>query len=379
VRQTQTERKPRQKQPMQINAPLIKHALDDGLIVARPSGHRVFVMNASARFMWELLESGVDVAEIPARTAAHYGIDAGVAEADFRRTLAQWRRDGLAASANGLRHDYRLAGIAFSITCAEPAIETAIAPLFSHLEIFGVAVPDGRAKDFAVETEGCGLALLADGIELCRADTLDPILERLANDVVMHSYDNVDWLVSVHAAVLGNANSCVMLPGASGTGKSTLAACLLGRRKVRLLTDDIALLDRATLDVEPMPAPLVLKRGSWELVGGLPGLAAAPVRHRYGEEVRYIAPDRAQIAQGRMPVRAIVFPARSAAHPEAPRPLTQIEGLQRMLAAPATIRGPIAEETLVRLIRWSEAVAFYHLSYDRPEHAAAAVEALLAA
>ena len=363
---------------MQINKQLITQPVDDGLLVARPGGHRLFVMNASARFMWDLLASGMDVGEIPAHTAAHYGIDASLVAADFYRTLEQWRREGLASSPDGRKRTYRLAGVPFSISCAEPATDAAIARLYSHLESFAEpSAHDDKLKEFAIETNGHELVLLADGIELCRAASLDAILERLAADVVMHSYDRVDWLISVHAAVLGNAHSCVMLPGASGTGKSTLAACLLSRGKARLLTDDIALIDRTTLEVEPMPAPLVLKRGSWELLDGLRGLSTAPVHRRYGEDVRYLAPDRARIAQARLPVRAIVFLERGAARGGDLRPLTQLEGLQRMIAAPATIRGPISEETLVRLIGWSAPIDFHQLPYATPEQGAAAVEALL--
>ena len=50
---------------MKITDQLIRYPLNDGLVVAHPGGHRVFVMNASARFIWELLETGLDPAEIP--------------------------------------------------------------------------------------------------------------------------------------------------------------------------------------------------------------------------------------------------------------------------------------------------------------------------
>jgi hypothetical protein len=132
------------------------------------------------------------------------------------------------------------------------------------------------------------------------------------------------------------------------------------------------------MNVLPMPGPLVLKQGSWDLIG-VRDIAAVPIHRRYGEEVRYVAPNRLEVVDRCLPVLAVVFAERGAATTESPRPITQLDGLQRMLAAPATVKGPISEETLVRLIRWSTTIRFYHLSYARPEQAAAAVEALFSA
>ena len=310
--------------------------------------------------------------------AAHYGIDISQVEFDLRKTLEQWRREGLANAPRGRRRRYKLAGITFSITYSDPTIEAVISPVFRHLEVSELQQPkDIESTEFLVEADGCEFMLLADGIELRRSPALDDILERLSSDIVIHSYDRIDWLMSVHAAALGDATSCILLPGASGTGKSTLAACLLARGKLRLLTDDIALLDRTTMNVQPVPGPLVLKRGSWDLISSFRDIELAPVYRRYGEEVRYLAPDRVQVVDRCLPVLAVVFAERGAATTETPRPITQLEGFQRLIAAPATVKGPISEETLARLIKWSTTIRFYHLPYARPEQAATAVEALL--
>jgi hypothetical protein len=359
---------------MRITDQLIRYSLDDGLVIARAGGHRVFVMNASARFIWELLEAGIDAADIPSRMAAHFGIDVTQAMADVQATLEQWQREGLAHARPGRQRRYRLADIPFSITCSDSEIDAMISPVFGHLEIIESRQTNNiEAREFSVEADGSGFILLADGIELAHSAALDDILERLCSDIVMHSYERVDWFVSVHAAALGDANACIMLPGASGTGKSTLAACLLARGKLRLLTDDIALLDRTTMHVRPVPAPLVLKRGSWGLVNGFTRIESAPVHRRYGEDVRYLAPDRTQIADACLPVRAIIFPKRVSESTLNARPITQLEGLQRMLAAPATVKGPISEDILARLIEWSATVRFYLLAYATPEQATAAI------
>src|SRR5271166_2650926 len=107
---------------MKIIDQFIRFPLNNGLIIARSGGHRVFVMNASARFIWELLETGMAPAQIPSRMAAHYGIDVSQAERDLRRTLEQWRREGLASAPRDPQYRYNLGGITFSIRYSDPRI-----------------------------------------------------------------------------------------------------------------------------------------------------------------------------------------------------------------------------------------------------------------
>jgi hypothetical protein len=71
-------------------------------------------------------------------------------------------------------------------------------------------------------------------------------------------------LVGLHAAALSVDGRAVALLGASGSGKSTLAAELV-RRGFRYLSDEVAAIDPRTLSVTPVPLPLVLDPGSWEL------------------------------------------------------------------------------------------------------------------
>src|SRR5436309_357437 len=143
---------------MKITDQLIRYRLNDGLVIARSGGNRVFVMNASARFIWELLENGIDPAEIPSRMSEHYGIDAGQVESDLHRTLEQWRRDGLTSEPRSRQHHYSLGGVAFNITCSDGAIDAVISPVFSHLEV-PESQHSNEAKEFSVEADGCEFIL----------------------------------------------------------------------------------------------------------------------------------------------------------------------------------------------------------------------------
>ncbi|MDR3466560.1 MAG: hypothetical protein P4M07_11500 [Xanthobacteraceae bacterium] len=359
---------------------VIARPLDDGLVVARPGGHRLFVMNSSARFIWEKLASGIDDTKIPSLMADHYGIDIKQAESDFRKTVLGWQREGLAGPLGRRRH-YAMARTRFSIDYPDEATEATIAPNFGHLEVAPPASPGANyQKEFTVARVNGQFALRADGIDLIASGTLDMVVERLSADVLMHCYQTVDWVMSIHAAAVAGDDACVLLPGASGAGKSTLAAFLLGRSRVRYMTDDIVVLERGSLAAIAMPGPLVLKSGSWRLLQPvLPALARRTVHRRNGEDVRFWAPDRSQVADAPRPIKAIVFPEHGDHAETTLTALSVLEGLNRLLSAPATISSPITTETVDRLMRWAHGVPFHAMRYGRLEDAAVAVEALLGA
>ena len=68
--------------------------------------------------------------------------------------------------------------------------------------------------------------------------------------------------VYVHAAVLEKDGEGTLLIGPYESGKTTFSIELLARGW-RLLSDDVALIDPATLAVEWFPKPLGIKRGRW--------------------------------------------------------------------------------------------------------------------
>src|SRR5262249_61703923 len=106
--------------------------LDEGLIVARRDGQRLFVMNGSARFMWEKRAEGVADADIPRLTAMHYGIDVEQARHDFGKTLRWWQAEGL-AEPTGHRRYYSIGGVGFSVNHTNEPMACVRAPPITHL------------------------------------------------------------------------------------------------------------------------------------------------------------------------------------------------------------------------------------------------------
>jgi hypothetical protein len=351
--------------------------LDEGLIVARRDGDRLFVMNGSARFMWERCAEGIADSEIPRLTAMHYGIDVEQARHDFGKALLRWQAEGLVEPPGSCRH-YAIGDIPFSVRCCDAETEAAVAPLFSHLQRPHSA-GNGRAPaEFDLSIEQNEFVLRADGIEVLRSADIDAIIDKLTLAVVMHAYKANEWLVSIHAAAVGTRDRCVLIPGESGSGKSTLTAALLSSQRLLYLTDDISLLDPGSFHIRPVPGALVLKSGSWQaLEAFLPRLNDLPVRRRGGQDVRYWAPPATQVAPGSLPAHAIVFARYDAAGSGKLTRLSPLDGLSRLITAPCTVSAPITTETIHCVIGWARAIPFYTLVYGSLDEARSIVEDLL--
>jgi hypothetical protein len=109
----------------------------------------------------------------------------------------------------------------------------------------------------------------------------------------------------------------------------------------------------------------------------LPALSDLPVRRRSGQDVRYWSPPAAQLATVPLPVSAIVFARYQDAAKSHLEPLTPLQGLSRLIAAPCAVRAPITTEMIHALVRWASEIPFYALAYGSLGEARQIVEDLL--
>jgi hypothetical protein len=360
---------------MKLSDRFITAPLEEGLIVARRDGDRLFVMNGSARFMWERRAEGIPDADIPRLTATHYGIDIEQARDDFGKTLRQWQAEGLVEPL-GQRHHYTIGGATFSVLYPNAALQSAIAPLFGHLQR---TTTDGQsAAEFDLAREDNMFVLRCDGLEIVRANDLDTIIDQLAFNIVMHGCEHIKSLLSIHAAAIGTADHCVLIAAPSGSGKSTLAAALLASGRLRYLTDDLSLIAAGSFLAQPLPGTLILKSGSWRVLQPLlPNLVDLPVRRRSGQDVRYWSPPPMQVATAPLPVRTIVFARYQDGTKSRVERLAAFDGLSRLIAAPCAVRAPITVDLVDALVRWSGEIPFYALTYGSLGEAMQIVEGLL--
>ena len=115
----------------------------------------------------------------------------------------------------------------------------------------------------------------------------------------------------MHAAVLAKEGNAVMMPGFPGAGKSTLCASLCFLDHWQLLSDELAILDPASGELQPHPRPISLKNESINLVAAFQGARLGPIYAdtRKGDISHAACPaSSVAVASRTARVRWIVFP-----------------------------------------------------------------------
>jgi HprK-related kinase A len=175
----------------------------------------------------------------------------------------------------------------------------------------------------------------------------------------------------VHAAVVERDGHAAILPAPPGSGKSTLCAALINRGW-RLLSDELALVSPATLELTPIPRPVSLKYDSIRIIGEYVSDACfgPVVRDTSKGTVSHLRAPEESMRDGSLAAMPawIIFPRYVAGAPAvlAPRP----KGTSLMEIADQSfnynILGAEGFDTLSRLV---DACACYDFSYSSLDEA----------
>lgn len=101
--------------------------------------------------------------------------------------------------------------------------------------------------------------LYTEGVLLTRGSNFHRVRAALGRDIRSVLSVLSPWRIFVHAGAVGWRGRAILIPGSSGTGKTTLTAALV-RAGASLFSDEFAVLDRSGR-VHPYPLPLRVKGG----------------------------------------------------------------------------------------------------------------------
>ena len=94
------------------------------------------------------------------------------------------------------------------------------------------------------------------------------------NEVIRLAVDPLEGTIDLHAAVVVCNGRALLLMGEAWAGKTTIALELI-KRGWDYFSDDLAVIDRASLDVRPVPKPPGVKAHPW-----------ATMNHHWGAEAK---------------------------------------------------------------------------------------------
>jgi hypothetical protein len=170
----------------------------------------------------------------------------------------------------------------------------------------------------------------------------------------------------LHAGVVSDGQSLILLPAASGRGKSTLTAGLV-HAGYRYFSDEAALLEESTFASVPVPVSLCVKSAAWALLTPLyPELVNLTAHERPDRKVvRYMPPPPRSLPTdlGRsLPVRRIIFPSYEPNAITSLRSLRKSEALARLLSQCLAVPLDLDCERVDALVRWISGVEAQELT-----------------
>ena len=192
--------------------------------------------------------------------------------------------------------------------------------------------------------------LYSDAARLVRTHDLEETLSQLETDVELYIADRAPRRTFVHAGVVGWNGQAIVIPGRSGSGKSSLVKALV-KAGASYYSDEFAVLDERGR-VHPYAIPLAIRPGRGgtphmkyraEELGGVAGVCPLPVGlvliTRYVSGTRF-RPRPLSAGRAVLELLAHTLPARR-------RPGRVLDALTQAVAQASVLRGARgeAEET----------------------------------
>jgi hypothetical protein len=196
---------------------------------------------------------------------------------------------------------------------------------------------------------------------------LAPAVKSLFWKLAIGAYD---FFFYFHAGVVGTGDKCILLPAASGSGKSSLTAALVSRG-FRYLSDEVALVEPVTFRVPPVPLALCVKSTGWDLMSRyFPNIRALMGHQRMdGKVVRYVPPSPSTLQATSASVSHIIFPRYVESAATQIRPIPRSAALRRLMGD-CWACGRLDHENVSEMIRWIAGIDCYDLTFSSLEEAA---------
>jgi hypothetical protein len=370
-----------------IRAGVTGYELDDETVLFLEHTGELLRLNPTAALVWRGLKAGLSSHEIIDSLVQVAGSPATEVAQDVAALMTGFQEAGVLGApppsrlrspshrhAHSRERCYRLVDFQFRLK-TPPAIEREAYQLLAHLSL-----PDSSSPEVLLEVleDGNQWLLLREGRVVDQCPTPAGIVPMLHSNILLMAYWSSGCMAALHAAAVTRGGDCILMPAASGSGKTTFTAALLSQG-FGYCTDDLALLTHEPVRIRPVPTCLGLKPGSWGVVDDVfPEIRQLRTYLRSdGKQVRYLPPPRVDGARDSYRARAIVFPAWSPGHTAEIRSISSVEGLSRLTASGYDLPNRINRDIVECLIRWISGLPCFELRYDAPGDAVPMMSALM--
>ncbi len=393
-----------------ISSDITSHIIDHDVVLFSSVQQQLFHLNSAAALIWLCHEDGLDKASISREVSDTFDISIERAEQDLDSMFTAWEKQGLLTSSStdtipvqriprnelpepllsqasvrpvkaldcAIEHGYTLLNSDFVIRCNDIEIEAVIRSVVGHLET-SLLPETGIVLD--IQRDEIGYSLFRDGELSTQCDKKTRLGSLIHTQILSETYNNVNFLIAIHAAAISNGDKCIVLPAGSGSGKSTLTAALV-QSGYQYCTDELVFLKRRTHSIQAATAGIAIKSGSWPILKKYyPTIDDVPTYVRQDKKkVRYLIPSAEILPENlsrEHQVSSLVFPTYK---PEQPTSLTAIspaDALCRLATAGYDMTGGLDNERVSELIKWIRDLDCYELHTQNLPDAISAIKNIL--
>ena len=199
-----------------------------------------------------------------------------------------------------------------------------------------------------------------------RVSWLAPIVKSVLWQSAINAHD---FLLNIHAGVVASGDHCILLPAATGSGKTSLTAALV-HRGFRYFSDEVALVGPRFL-VPPMPLAMGIKSTGWDLMTPYyPGLLSLPVHLRNdAKALRYIRPSTDALEDVPLPISHIIFPKYEPGARTGFEQVARSAALGHLMDECLTLRLRLNPENVGQIISWIGGIECFALTFSSLDEA----------
>jgi hypothetical protein len=230
----------------------------------------ILFLNPTASWIWQ----NWDLPDLSEAYAEKFGISLAQARQDIHVCVDSWSKlqrpvastavPALPSAIQFTSANYQLNGTLFSVSFGSPSIQAELLPRLAQLELkaqpYVLSKPD---HIFQLYERLDGTAIFRDGVYMATELLVTGARALLLQELTRLAVPGRDFSAILHAGAAGNQNACVILAGASFSGKSTLCAALM-QSGLLCYSDDSACLT-TDFQIAGMPFALSIREGSWHL------------------------------------------------------------------------------------------------------------------
>jgi hypothetical protein len=381
--------------------------LDDNLVVFSRTSQSLVGLNATAALIVQKLREGVAAADLADTLSRENGVAKDEAAGWAASTLEALGSQGLLADGRtpffppespeiadyiarskarmpplepfkpAAQVRYRLLGVDALIRYGHGAQRRMVDTVIGHLRTED-AVPPVLTIDIQSLSSDDGQHIVSNiycngepEASATRLSSLAPLVKGALWNAAVNAHD---FLLDLHAGVVGKDGRCILLPAPAGSGKSSLTAALT-HSGLGYYSDEVALIERGTFQVSPVPLAVCVKSTAWDFMSRYhPELPELPIHHRDdGKLVRYVRPLAAQVQKEPGRVSHIFFPRYSKDASTQLVALTRADALARLMDQCLAFRLAMDPEGVKQLVGWIAGIDCYALPFSSLDEAVALV------